>query len=100
MLIVNKDRNGIINIANITNIYIEADGCTIKADYVNGKGCQIGRYVSEKEAKTAISIAAKNMQKSGVCMMPDDNEIRAQLALEETKWHHVTGKKVKGHGGS
>lgn len=84
----------------ITNLYIGADNCTIKVDYANGKGCQIGRYNGEKEAKAAVEIVVRSMQRNEVSFMPNDEEVRIAIKTQETKWHHATGKKTKGHGGS
>ena len=100
MFVVSKDRISIINMEQITNLYIGADGCTIKADYANGKGCQIGRYNGEKEAKAAVEIVVRSMQRNEVSFMPNDEEVRTAIQTQETKWHHATGKKMKGHGGS
>lgn len=100
MYIVSKDRNSIVNMSQITVVYLGADNCTIKADYQNGKGCQLGRYNSQEAARIAIETIANSMGKSEVCFMPEDSSISAKLKLEEQKYHHITGKKTKGHGGS
>lgn len=100
MYIVSKDKKSIINTEQITSIYVGADGCTLKADFENGKGCQIGRYMSEKECQIAIEIIAENIGKSDVCFMPKDSFINAKINLEEQKTHHISGKKTKGYGGS
>lgn len=100
MFLVSKDKNSIVNMSQITVIYLGADNCTIKADYQNGKGCQLGRYNSEKEAKTAIDIVADSMVKTEVCFMPQDSEVGAKINIVEPKPHHISGKKTKGHGGS
>ena len=100
MYIVSKDKKSIINTEQITSLYIGADGCTIKADFGNGKGCQIGRYHSEKECQVAIEIIAGSLEKSAVCYVPDSMAITAKLSARETKQHHISGKKTKGHGGS
>ncbi|MCM1172096.1 MAG: hypothetical protein NC393_08200 [Clostridium sp.] len=100
MYLVSKDKNSIINMSQITVVYLGADNCTIKADYQNGKGCQVGRYNSEAEAKTAMDIVANSMDQVEVCFMPQDSEVNARLNLEEQKQHHISGKKTKGHGGS
>lgn len=100
MFIVSKDKNSIVNMSQITVVYLGADNCTIKADYQNGKGCQLGRYNSEKEAKTAIDIIANNIGKMEVCFMPEDNAVSAKINLGEQKTHSINGKKAKGHGGS
>ena len=100
MYIVSKDKNSIVNMSQITVVYLGADNCTIKADYQNGKGCQLGRYNSEAAAKMAMEIVANNMGKMEVCFMPEDSAINAKLNLGEQKQHHISGKKTKGHGGS
>lgn len=100
MYIVSKDRNSIVNMSQITVVYLGADNCTIKADYQNGKGCQLGRYNSEVEARTAIDIVAGSMGKMEVCFMPEDSVVNAKMNVGESKPHHINGKKTKGHGGS
>ena len=99
MFIVSKDRKAIINLEQVTTMYIGSDSCSIKCDYKNN-GCQLGRYNSDKEAKKAMEIIAESIGKTDVCFMPDDNTIKAKMNLEEQKYHHITGKKTKGHGGS
>ena len=100
MYIVSKDKKSIINTEQITSMYVGANGCTIKADFGNGKGCQIGRYNSEKECQIAIEIIAGNFGRTDVCFMPESDAINAKLNLGEQKQHHISGKKAKGHGGS
>lgn len=100
MFIVSKDRNSIVNAQQITSIYIGADGCTLKADFGNGKGCQIGRYNSEKQSQVAIEILANSIGKGEICFMPQDNAVNAKINIGETKQHHISGKKTKGHGSS
>lgn len=99
MFIVSKDKKSIINLEQVTAMYIGSDGCSIKCDYKNN-GCQLGRYNSDKEAKKAIEIISESIGKVDVCVMPDDSAIKAKMNLEEQKYHHITGKKTKGHGGS
>lgn len=100
MFIVSKDRNSIVNTQQITSIYIGADGCTLKADFCNGKGCQIGRYNSEKQSQAAIEILANSIGKDEVCFTPQDNVVNAKINIGGTKQHHINGKKTKGYGGS
>lgn len=100
MFVVSKDKNSIVNMSQITVAYLGADNCTIKADYQNGKGCQLGRYNSEAAARMAIDIIADNMGKTEVCFMPEDSAVNAKINLGEQKQHHISGKKAKGHGGS
>lgn len=100
MFIVSKNRNSIINTAQVTSIYVGADNCTIKADYQNGSGCQLGRYSSETAAYAAIELIAENLNKCDVCFMPKDNSVDAKLNNGIYKQHNIDGKKTKGHGGS
>lgn len=100
MYIVSKDKKSIINTEQATSMYVGADGCTIKADFGNGKGCQIGRYNSEKECQIVIGIIAENFGKADACFMPENSTVTAKLNFEEQKQHHINGKKTKGHGGS
>lgn len=100
MFLVSKDKNSIVNMSQMTVVYLGSDNCTIKADYQNGKGCQLGRYNSETEARTAIDIVANSMGKTEVCFMPSDSAVNAKINIGEHKPHHISGKKTKGHGGS
>lgn len=100
MFILSKDNRSIINMEQITVVYIGSDNCTIKADYQNGKGCQLGRYNSEEETKIAMSIIFESVGKTEICVMPTDEAVRAKSNLREQKNHHISGKKTKGHGGS
>ena len=100
MYILGKDQRSIINMEQITVVYIGSDNCTVKADYQNGKGCQLGRYNSEEETKIAMNIIAENVGKTEMCKMPTDEDVRARSNLREQKNHHINGKKTKGHGGS
>lgn len=99
MIVISKDGKSIINTAHIVVIYIGADGFTIKADYANGKGCQIGRYRTQEATETAMNYLADNIRYE-VCQMPSDEYVSAMIARNEHEQHHVKGKKTKGHGGS
>lgn len=100
MFIVSKDKKAVINLEQVTTMYIGSDGCSIKADYRGGNGCQLGRYDSDKEAKTAMEIIVGNIGKTEIFSMPDNFAVKAKLKMDEPKYHHLTGKKTKGHGGS
>lgn len=100
MFIVNKNKTSIVNMSQITVMYLGADNCTIKADYQNGNGCQLGRYNSEAAARMAMEIVASSVGKTEVCFMPSDSAVNAKINIGEQKPHHISGKKTKGHGGS
>lgn len=101
MLVVSKDFRIVINMENITDIYIGADDVSIKADFSNGKGCQISRYPSKEMALEAMRLLTKSADigKSIFCM-PQDKEVEAIIQRDSVQTHHISGKKVKGHGGS
>lgn len=100
MYIVSTDKKAVINFEQTTSVYVGADGCTIKADFGNGKGCQFGRYSSERGAQVALEMIASSVGKCEVCFAPDDDTVRARINLEEQRQHPIDGKKRKGHGGS
>lgn len=101
MNIVSKGKKSIVNAEQVTSIYIGADGYTIKAEFVNGNGCQLARYDSEKQAQIAMEIIANRLGKADkICYMPELPEINAKVNLEDQKQYHITGRKQKGHGGS
>lgn len=55
----------------------------------------------DKFSKIALNFIGNSIDRnSTICYMPDDKSIQAKLNLEEQKYHHLTGKKNKGHGGS
>ncbi|MCM1057920.1 MAG: hypothetical protein NC517_09970 [Firmicutes bacterium] len=100
MYIVSKNKKSIVNMSQATVVYLGADNCTIKADYQNGNGCQLGRYDSEAAARAAIDMIAGSIEKTEVCYMPDDDAVKAKMNLNAQTYHHIAGKKSKGHGGS
>ncbi len=70
MFIVSKDKNSIVNAEQITAIFVGADNCSIKADFQNGKSCQLGRYNSEAAARISLDMVAPlENQKSALCRM-------------------------------
>lgn len=97
MFIVSKDKRAIVNTDWVTSVHIGADGCTLKADFQNGNGCQIGRYMSEEECMTAMDIITGMLD---ACSVPDDSAVIAKINLGGQRLRHISGKKTKGHGGS
>lgn len=101
MFILCKDQRSIINMDQITTLYIGSDSCTIKADFQNGKGCQVGRYNSDVETIIALGMVFERVKKMETCKIPTDEDVRAKTNnFSEQKNHHISGKKTKGHGGS
>lgn len=102
MIIVNKDRNDAYNMDHVTNIYIGADGCSIKASAGSAtRGGILGKYGSYELAGKAFQILMESIEKEDkkVLYMPDDSDVHGKMQMKQT-YHHITGKKTKGHGGS
>ena len=98
MFIVNKDRTQVINMNQVTVLFIGSDECSVKVNFAAGQGCQVARYNSHNAAAAAIELLGKSMANCDeVFFFPDDERVRTHAA---EKWHHATGKKTKGHGGS
>lgn len=100
MFIVSKNRKTIVSAEQMTAVYMGSDNCSIKVDFQNGKGCQLGRYDSENAAQTAMEMIAENIGKADVYFMPDDDSVKAKINMGVQKQYHINGKKTKGHGGS
>lgn len=102
MIIVNKDHSDAYNIRHITNFYISFDSCSVKVSAGSTTRAGIlGKYNSYDETKKAFEILLEKIQKNDVPIiyMPSDNDVSDKLRKKQA-YHHVTGKKTKGHGGS
>lgn len=62
MLIVSKKSDSIVNLDQVTSVYIGADGYTIKVDFQNGRGCQLGKYDTGKAAGYAMAMMVKTIR--------------------------------------
>lgn len=99
MLVVSKSRGAIVNVSNIACMYI-GERATIKVSYVQGSGCQVASYNTQEEAEEALKMLAESIGKAEVFFFPEDEAVRARIGARDQKYHHATGKKTKGHGGS
>lgn len=99
MIIVSKDKDSLINLNQVTNVFVGNDGYTVKAAFANGSGCQIGRYNAPVAAKV-IEMIGIAVGKTEIYFMPDDAAVSAKMNEEERRYHNIAGKKTKGHGGS
>lgn len=61
----------------------------------------LGSYKSELEAKKALETTIRAVASDEkVVLVPDEDTVQATLHGHTEVWHHATGKKTKGHGGS
>lgn len=102
MWIISKDGRSISNTDMITTAYAAGSGNTIQVNYSTGGGSRIGTYQTDEEAEAALAMLACVLQSGKVMAyrMPTDESVKAWLRQDPDHWHHATGKKTKGHGGS
>lgn len=104
LIIVNKGRNDAYNINHVTNFYIGSDGCSIKVSAGSAtRGGILGKYSSYEETRKAFEILLDGIARNDteILYMPSDTEVTGKLkAQPQQAYHHITGKKTKGHGGS
>ena len=102
MLIVNKDGTDVYNIDHVVNIYIGSDGTSIKVSAgTTTRGGILGKYRSYEETKEALKILLTNISigEKKIVYMPQDETVSEKTKIKE-KYHHISGKKTKGRGGS
>jgi hypothetical protein len=100
MLVVGKDETQIINFDNVTSAYVGGHNA-IKINLKDGSGCQIAEYNTLEMAREALSTLAEAAARDArVFTFPGDEELHIRIQARAAKWHHATGKKTKGHGGS
>ena len=104
MLIMNKDKDSIINTESMDCIYIGADNRTIKAIVgPNGKMYNMGLYQTPDAAKVALEMLANAFKPDTTFFMPGDDAvdkvIRARTVERPDKFAG-NGKKPVRRGGS
>ena len=92
----------LINSEHVSCIYLGADRVSVKASFVNGDGCHVGKYQSQDAAETAILEISKFLKATEI---PDNDRAvmmaSARHEAESQKWHNgTTGKKTSRTGGS
>lgn len=97
-MILNKKEGKIINLENF--IYIRAtDGGTLQIDFVGGIGTKIATYSDYFTAVKALQYITDNLNKN-VITLPDEEVLNNMYKVERQHYHHMDGRKTKGHGGS
>lgn len=99
MYLINKNKDSIINLDKIVNIFIGADSLTLKANFLDKSGCQLAKYNSKEETIIALELLFENFNKN-IYKVPNENEIKTRILSNEKRSRHIKGKKTKGHGGS
>lgn len=102
MIIISKERNEAYNWDIAERIYIAPDKSAVKIVVGNTRAGNLGEYGSFEKAKKALEIimADISLGRKKVAYMPDDAMVQAKISENKEHYHHATGKKIKGHGGS
>ena len=104
MLIMNKNRDSIINMETTDCIYIGADNHTIKAIVgSNGKMYNLGLYQTDDAAKIALEMLANAFKPDTMFFMPDDDAVDKVVrtrTVERPEKFAGNGKKPVRRGGS
>lgn len=105
MIIFSKDGKAMINTDQMENIFV--GGSSVKINMASGRGCQLGTYQTETEAKVALQILARNFINNSpnvVVGMPTDEEVKTRIEAtsknNHTMTHYDNGQKKKRYGGS
>lgn len=102
MFLYNKKKGYMVNVDMIKDIFPGRESGTLAIGFKNGAATKLIAYSSEVEALEAINMIAERMSTSTrvVICIPDEEEVRIHLRSGKQIYHHATGKKTKGHGGS
>lgn len=77
MMIVSKDGKSAVNMEHVSAVFIGRDGCSLKAAYAHGGGCQLGEYQTDREAREALMMLTEAKRRgASVFCMPDDEAVR------------------------
>lgn len=101
MFIVSKEKNDAYNLEKAERIYIGFDKPVVKIVSGSTRAGNLGEYETFEKARKALQMALKDVElgKKLVAYMPGDEAVETAL-IEREYYHHATGKKTKGHGGS
>ena len=102
MIIISKDRNEAYNWNMAERIYIASNSSEVKIVAGSTRAGNLGKYGSFEKAKKALEIIMNEMilGRKETIYMPDDAMVQARMNENKEYYHHATGKKTKGHGGS
>lgn len=97
-MILNKKEGKLINLENSTCIRITDSG-NIQIDFIGCNGTKIATYSNYFTAVKALQYITDNLNKN-VITLPDEETLNNMYKVEKQHYHHMDGRKTKGHGGS
>lgn len=105
MFLYSEERSEIANMDQVVSIFMGREGNKVVWEKTAGGLATQQGYSCEAEAREAIAMIADQIRnaKDGntVIVIPGQEAVRQRIrAKPADTWHHATGKKTKGHGGS
>lgn len=102
MFLYNKKKGYMVNADMLKDIFLGREPGAVAVGFESGAATKLAVYDSEAEATEAINMIAERMSTStrAIICVPNDEEVKSSLRSKRQTYHHVTGKKTKGHGGS
>lgn len=101
MIIVNQDHTEMYAYERTTNIFINQKDFTLRIVVGDTRGGKMGEYSCDAQLRIAFDMLAERIQTGKqVVYVPTEDEAKTRINAMGEKYHHKTGKKTKGHGGS
>lgn len=92
----------IVNSDHMVDVYCAGTDVIALVKGVSGKATVIlGKYNGTEESRCALDYLFRNLTDvTKTLQMPSSDHMHALMINGNKPWHHATGKKTKGHGGS
>lgn len=102
MWIISNVGDCMVNTDHVVDIYYADTDVVALLNKAAGKATVvIGRYNNSEEAKLALCYIFNNLENVTISLqMPSSERMHSLLIGGNKPYHHKTGKKTKGHGGS
>lgn len=98
MIIFNKAEGKLINLDKMTYIRVTDSG-TLQIDFEGNTGTKMATYTNYSTAIKALQYITNNLNKDSITL-PDEETLNNMYKTERQNYHHIDGRKTKGHGGS
>lgn len=101
MIIVSQDRTEMCMLEHTTHIFVNQKDFTLRIVVGDTRAGKIGEYSCDAQVRIAFNMLTERIQTGKqVVYVPTEDEVKSRINAMGEKYHHITGKKTKGHGGS
>lgn len=101
MTIVNQDHTEMYTCEHTAHIFTNQKDFTLRIVTGDTRAGKIGEYSCDAQVRVAFDMLAERIQTGKqVVYVPTEDEVKTRINAMGEKYHHKTGKKTKGHGGS